>query len=101
MIEFLIELANTQTAQLLRMVGYFAWCVSLWALALTGFENRWRFRYVYLGGSFHLTIVSVWSALIAIGINLSGREFNFLLSLTTGFLLVGAFWSWFVSRENI
>lgn len=90
MIDSLVIILNNGFFQAYRSVGYAMWALSFWAITIAAYSHKWRFKHLYLSIASHMTIVVMWSSLLSMGINISGKEFNALLTVTTSMAILGA-----------
>ena len=89
MLDFVLSALNTPTAQSIRTLGYVAAAFSLWVATFSAMHRNSSFRFVSMSIATHMSIVSVWAALLITGVSLSGQVFNSVLSITTGGMLFG------------
>lgn len=101
LLESFIDLANTTGGQLQRTSGYLVWAVTFWALALAGYQRRWRFRQFYLASAIHASMVLVYAALLAVHVDISGRAFNAAVSVTMGSIIATGLYCWLISKDSV
>lgn len=96
-----VDLTDTPAGQVQRTLGYFMWAVTFWAMYIAGLSRSWRFRGAYLSMALHMSLVLIYSALLSLSIDITGREFSAAISLTTGVGFAAGLYAWFISKDLI
>ncbi len=96
----LFESGALRTPQIMWVAGYVSCALVMWFLHIEGQLRRWKFRYSYLAVAAHMTVVSMWSALITVSAGMPPQALSIALSVTTAGMIFGAIYGFF-SRDTL